>query len=53
VTIDQWLDPDSSRGQLDEIVLGPQRMNLQAWPVSRKVNSPVNDSAELIEPVTA
>ncbi len=51
--IDHWLGPETPRSRLDDIVLGPQRMDLQAWPVSRQVNSPANDSAELIEPVSA
>jgi putative SOS response-associated peptidase YedK len=51
--LDAWLDADTLRADLDHIVLGPQRMDLQAWPVSKRVNSPANDSPELVRPLPA
>ncbi len=47
-----WLDPD--RVEADDLVglLGPYPEDgLEAYPVSRKVNSPANDSEELLRPV--
>ena len=51
--LDTWLAADTARAELDEITQGLQLMDLQSWPVSRRVNSPVNDSADLVEPVLA
>jgi putative SOS response-associated peptidase YedK len=48
-----WLAEDSPRSDLDDLVKGPQDVPLQAWPVSRRVNNPVNDTADLVEPVSA
>ena len=50
---DLWLSADASRSDLDELVQGPQEVLLQAWPVSRRVNNPVNDTKDLVEPVSS
>ena len=51
---DLWLDPD--RAEPDRLVslLGPYPAHeMEAYPVSPRVNSPGNDSADLLEPVPA
>lgn len=45
-----WFDPQASRAALESLVLAPQTVELQAWAVSRMVNSPANDSPQLVEP---
>lgn len=47
--MDVWFDPAAEKDALLEIVAESVTTELQAWPVSRKVNSPLNDSAELVE----
>ena len=47
----EWLAEDTPRSNLDELVNGEQNVPLQAWPVSRRVNNPVNNTADLVEPV--
>ncbi len=44
-----WLDNSAEREALDELVQEPQDAQLQFWPVSRRVNNPSNESADLIE----
>jgi putative SOS response-associated peptidase YedK len=48
-----WLAPEAATDELLQMLLGPQRVELQAWPVSTAVNNPVNDKASLIECVSA
>jgi len=49
----RWLDPTATTADLLQMLAAGAAMELQAWPVSRAVNNPVNDSAELLTPVTA
>ena len=49
----QWLEPAADGQQLSQLLLGGQPVALQAWQVSKQVNNPVNDSADLIAPVTS
>jgi putative SOS response-associated peptidase YedK len=44
-----WLDPHSRRAELQRL-LRPYREPLVMHPVSERVNSPVNDGPELVEP---
>jgi putative SOS response-associated peptidase YedK len=44
-----WLQEGVAKDQLSEMLMGSQDIDLKAWRVSRKVNNPINDSAELIE----
>jgi putative SOS response-associated peptidase YedK len=48
----QWLDDGTDNGQLQQLLAAGQDVELQAWPVSKKVNNPVHDVAELISPIT-
>jgi putative SOS response-associated peptidase YedK len=48
-----WLAPEAATDELLQMLLGPQQVELQAWPVSKSVNNPVNDQASLIERVPA
>lgn len=51
--VDRWLDPAAEPASLAPL-LGPiPASRLTADPVSRRVNSPANDDAELITPVDA
>jgi putative SOS response-associated peptidase YedK len=43
-----WLDADAAKEVLLSMLLGPQQVDLQAWAVSRSVNNPINDNAQLI-----
>lgn len=50
---DLWLDPKvSDRGKLEPLLVACPAEWMEAWPVSRFVNSPGNDSPKCIEPVT-
>ncbi len=50
---EQWLDPAERRPEELNSLLRPYPAELmRAYPVSKMVNSPKNDSQELIEPVT-
>ncbi len=51
---EDWLDPgERSPESLNEL-LGPfPALEMMAYPISRKVNSPANDSPDVIEPVEA
>jgi putative SOS response-associated peptidase YedK len=50
---DLWLDPDQEAGRLTSL-LGPYPdAEMEAYPVSARVNSPANDSADLLDPVPA
>lgn len=48
-TMGNWFDPHAVQEALLAHLLGPQRTELQAWPVSKRVNSPANDYAELLD----
>jgi putative SOS response-associated peptidase YedK len=49
----QWLEPAAVNQQLSQLLLGGSSIALQAWQVSKKLNNPINDSADLILPVVA
>jgi putative SOS response-associated peptidase YedK len=47
-----WLNPDETEGErLTELLRPYAPWTLEAWPVSRAVNNPQNDSVELIRPL--
>lgn len=49
---DAWLDPDTQKAEALLPLLRPLDGDLlEAWPVSRAVNNPANDSAVLIRPL--
>ena len=49
---DLWLDPDRAEPERLVSLLGPYpAREMEAYPVSARVNSPGNDSADLLEPV--
>jgi putative SOS response-associated peptidase YedK len=49
-----WLDPTSDPAALlAELVTGEPALRLDAYAVSRRVNSPRNEGAELVEPAAA
>lgn len=43
-----WFDPAARRPDLEERLLAVQTVELQAWAVSRRVNSPANDTPDLV-----
>jgi len=43
-----WFAADARREVVEGLLLETQRVELQAWPVSRRINSPANDSADLV-----
>jgi putative SOS response-associated peptidase YedK len=45
-----WLDADTPASELLGLLQPRDDDSLEAWPVSRKVNSPFNEAPELIEP---
>jgi putative SOS response-associated peptidase YedK len=46
-----WLNPDETERERLQPLLRPYPASqMEAWPVSRAVNNPQNDSAELIQP---
>lgn len=47
---DAWLDAATPASELLGLLQPPDDDRLEAWPVSRKVNSPFNQAPELIEP---
>ena len=47
----RWLDPENE--DVADIVATPPSEGWIAYPVSRRVNSPKNDDAKLIEPEPA
>jgi putative SOS response-associated peptidase YedK len=49
-TMSDWLAPDADSARLAARLMLPSRVKLQAWPVSRAVNSPLNDEPALAEP---
>jgi len=46
-----WLDTEASSTDFERVLTAGSEVELQAWPVSRKVNNPINDQPELIEAV--
>lgn len=49
---DTWLNPDNVETmELQRLLVPYPETEMQAWPVSRAVNSPRNDGEELIKPV--
>ena len=46
-----WLNTEASSVDLERVLAAGSEIELQAWPVSRKVNNPINDQPELIEAV--
>ncbi|HEX4953865.1 MAG TPA: SOS response-associated peptidase [Thermoanaerobaculia bacterium] len=51
---DLWLDPgQSDRARLEALLDPFPAERMEAWPVSRFVNSPTNDSPRCIEPVSS
>jgi putative SOS response-associated peptidase YedK len=49
---DAWLDPDTQKAEALLPLLRPTGGDvLEAWPVSRAVNNPANDSPDLIRPL--
>lgn len=44
-----WIDPDAAASTLQDL-LAPDARDIEAWPVSRAVNRPVNDSPDLVHP---
>ena len=53
-TYNQWLDPSDRRPEELAALLMPfSAAEMEAYPVSKTVNSPLNDSPECIRPLTA
>jgi putative SOS response-associated peptidase YedK len=49
---DQWLDPDfKDVAKLSELMQPYKAKDMQAYPVSLRVNNPKNDTASCIEPL--
>jgi putative SOS response-associated peptidase YedK len=48
---DAWLDPAASPDDLQPLLAPAPEDLLEAWPVSRRVNSPFNEDPSLVEPV--
>ncbi len=46
-----WLSLKTDKDHLEKMVRQPVCAELQAWAVTRKVNSPLNDDPDLVEPV--
>jgi putative SOS response-associated peptidase YedK len=47
---DAWLDPAARPEGLQALLAPPPEDLLEAWPVSRRVNSPFNEDPSLVEP---
>ena len=45
-----WLDPAATRPDLTRLLVPYPAREMRAWPVNRRVNSPVTDGPELLEP---
>jgi putative SOS response-associated peptidase YedK len=45
-----WLDPAAEPQQLEALLAPAPDGILEAWPVSRRVNSPFNEDPSLVEP---
>ena len=50
---DAWLDPEAEREELVSLLVPYEGDDLEAYPVSRFVNSPRNNDERCIEPVAA
>ncbi len=51
---EEWLDSDQSEPERLTALLGPYpAREMEAYPVSSRVNSPSNDSPDLLDPVPA
>jgi putative SOS response-associated peptidase YedK len=46
-----WLSPNADRGVLKSLLRPPASLGLRVYPVSRLVNSPHNDTAQVVEPL--
>jgi putative SOS response-associated peptidase YedK len=46
-----WLDQATPPDRLEELLAPAAESALEAWPVSRRVNSPFNEDPSLVEPV--
>lgn len=46
-----WLDPDSERQRLLDLLIAYPAAEMAAFPVSTRVGNPANDDAGLIEPI--
>jgi putative SOS response-associated peptidase YedK len=49
----EWLNPATAAAETDALLARSSTMELQAWSVSRRVNSPLNDADDLVEPQNA
>ncbi len=47
----QWLNPDETEVDKLKIFLKPYRGKMDAYPISRRINSPINNNAEIIKPI--
>ena len=47
--IAEWIDPDTDRTYLSAALEPYPAIDMEAWPVSSRVNSVANDDTELIE----
>ena len=45
-----WLDPAAGKDDLEPLLAPAPDGVLEAWPVSRRVNSPFNEDSSLVEP---
>jgi putative SOS response-associated peptidase YedK len=50
---DAWLDPSASPDRLQALLAPAPDNLLEAWPVTRRVNSPFNEDPSLVEPAGA
>jgi putative SOS response-associated peptidase YedK len=48
---DAWLDPATPAPELQALLAPAPEDYLEAWPVSRRVNSPFNEEPSLLDPV--
>lgn len=48
-----WLSPDSDLARIAPMIAPLPALQMQAWPVSRKVSNAREDSSDLVEPVDA
>jgi putative SOS response-associated peptidase YedK len=48
--VDAWLDPGAPPGELQRLLAPAPEDALEAWPVSRRVNSPFNEDPSLVAP---
>jgi len=48
---ESWIDPETDQDAVAELLTAVPAEGLTAYPVSRQVNNPANDRAELLKPV--